>query len=559
MSPFIFLQTRRIANGVRRSFKTPVRSFMTVLFIAYLVVMMTIPFRGKTPHLAASASMTALDPRVPVAFLTLAHLLLFFYAIPSPKYTFTIFSECDIANIYPAPLRPWQVFRFFLFARSLLGLLLFFAIAAVYGYWFLRLALPGMFPKVDYWSNLVCLFGYVFLVLIALAGFLFWRIALDIRREFDLIGKTTFRNTVGIGLVAFVGFVLVRVGDSLLEGIHFSTALAATLDFVPLQILLAPFGLLAQLLLGSGDLQSPGFWLSIGFWVVLATSGYGALRAQTYHLYEYGLRLASYRTQLAQRMSSPAVLLKEKRDKGKHVLRLPWILKAMDPRRAWAIYWRDMIIAWRSYGVLIRWFRNVLLMVVIAAWIGLIWYNLPLKAASVWKVAGLVMFLIALTLSSTSVMGMAEILRKMETQKPLPINAFHTIAMHILQWTSFVCTITFMPYLLAALLFARYAHIILFVMIAGWSFIHVIISGYFLVALFNPDQQDPIQRMYAGLFGLFAAILVSLPGSIATVVGFLLHAPLAITLCCILLFNLCSTGVVHYLSFKKYRTFVFTE
>jgi hypothetical protein len=158
-----------------------------------------------------------------------------------------------------------------------------------------------------------------------------------------------------------------------------------------------------------------------------------------------------------------------------------------------------------------------------------------------------------------SVMAFSDILRRADTQKPFPISAAKTVAMHILQWTALTCSVILLPFTAGALLFPSFVNIIFFVLLAGISFVYAVVSGYFLVSLFNPDQQDPIQRMYASLFGLLAAAAASLPGGVALGIGLALHARLFVVLPIVFILNLVSALLFQYFSARKYANFVFSE
>jgi hypothetical protein len=558
MSPLVYLQIRRIKNGIRRSFKTPVRAAMTVLMAGYFAFMLFAFFGARNNTAHVQTDLAALDPRIPEALLTFGHLILFLYITPSPKYIYTIFSEADVANLFGVPFDRWRLFRFFLFTRSLLSASVFFVLTSFYASWTLRIIVPGLFPK-DHVFGPLSLVGHAAFLLLALAGLVFWRLVVDIRRDFDRIPKTAFRNSV----IAFLGLIVIAVtyhtAAAYSAGFNPLVGLAVAIDSIPLSIVLAPFRFLAQLFLHRFELLSLAFWTCAAFWIGVTVTGYRVLRSHHMLLYEYGMRIAEFRTQMVARFRDPSVQLKEKIVKKKEALRLPWFLSLMNFRRAGAIFWRDMIIAWRSYSAVVMGLHNVLLFAVVVGGLALKWYHVPVKASAVVGVSIITIVIGVFPLLMISVVSFAEILRRADVQKPLPLNALKTIAMHILQWTAMICSIPLLPFVSGMLLFPAHSPVILFIFLVACSFTHTVISGYFIVALFNPDQQDPIQRMYASLFGLFMAIAVSFPGGVALGIGMALHAPRIAVLVLVLVLNLTSSAVVHYLASRKYVSFVFTE
>jgi hypothetical protein len=557
MNLFLFLQIRRVKNALRRSFKTPVRGFMTVLVIGYFLFTLSLIFTLK--EFKAKGGVQPLDMHFPIALLTLAHLIPLLYTLPPPKYLYSIFSETDVANLYQTPLKPWRSFRFFFFVRTYSGYCLMFLIFSFYGYGTLRLSMPGIFSHAISSSHFAWNVFYVATILPALAGLLFWRLILDIRREFKLIPSYVFRVAMFV-LLGFIGStVAYHVGQAYLHGSGFQTGLAQSTESLPLSVLLVPFSALAQLFLHHADLTSPSFWISIAFWNGLALSGYYVLRSHNLLLYEYAFRLTEFRSQMVAQMRSPAERLKEMKRGGKKILRLPWFARVMYPRKAGAIFWLDMIVTWRSFGRAIKLLKVILFLVVISGWAALQYYHVELKTPDLWRLSGLAMFLASWPLSIVSTLGFCDILRRVEIQKPIPISALQTVAMHILQWTAMTCSVTLVPFFTAFILLGSAGFPVLFVLITGWSFTHCTNSGFFLISLYNPDATDPIQRMYAMIFGLIISVGASIPGAAILVVTLLLHVPLIVVLFLVILANLFSATGLHYLSARKYVNFVPTE
>ena len=557
MSPFLYLQALRIKNAFRRSFKTPVRGFMTVLLVGYCLMSLFLLVTVKE-HKAKEVLQT-LDMHVPLALLTLAHLVPLLYTLPPPRYMHSFFSETDVANLYQTPMQPWRVFRFFLFSRAFAAYCVFFLIFAFYGYWTLRLSMPGIFGHAREGSHFLSNVFYVAAVLPTLIGLLFWRLIFDIRREFNLIPSYLYRALMFILLGSIAAIVAYFVVEAYVAGLGFQVGLVNATESQPLTVLFAPFKVLAQLFLFQADLASVSFWICIAFWIGLATSGYYVLRSHHLLLYEYAFRLTEFRAKMVTRMRSPAERLKEMKRDGKKVLRLPWFARLMHPRKAGAILWLDMVVTWRSFGTAIKGIQWVLFLAVVGGWGVCQYYHIAVKAPAIWKLSGIAMFMASWPLSIVSTLGFCEILRRVEIQKPIPISALHTVTMHILQWTAMSCSVTLVPFLTAFILLGSAGYPTLFVLVAGWSFMHCMISGFFLISLYNPDSNDPIQRMYAMIFGLLISIGASIPAGVVLLVSVLLHVPLVIVLGLLVLANLLSAAGLHYLTARKYVNFVPTE
>ena len=202
---------------------------------------------------------------------------------------------------------------------------------------------------------------------------------------------------------------------------------------------------------------------------------------------------------------------------------------------------------------------SIALVAVVGGWAALQYYGVPVKTSVVWRLSALAMFMASWPLSMVSTLGFSEVLRRVEIQKPIPITALQTVSMHVLQWTAMSYSITLVPFLSAFILLGSASYPILIVLVAGWSFTHCIISGFFLISLYNPDASDPIQRMYSMFFGFLLSIGASAPGGVVLVVSLLLHAPIIVFLTLVIAANLSSAAALHYLSARKYAKFVPTE
>jgi len=559
MNPLVYLQALRVKNGIVRSFKTPMRAAMTVILAGYLLFTLAVMLHVHGLKTNNATILLTLYPGSTVALLTLLHSLLLLLVLPPPQYLFTILSETDITTLYPLPIKRWQVFRFFLLTRSFTTYLLVVGLGALYASMTLRTLAPGLISMSGHAFDALWTVSYVLMMIVAIAGLLFWRLYIDILRDTKRIPAHAFRLAAIVGISVLVGAMLYRISLGLTAGESPAAALLATPDFFPLTILLAPFGFLAQFLAHRVEFSTPFAWTGTLFWCGLAASGYLFLKKQEPMVYDYSARLSSARADMVARMRHPAAMLKHKADRGKLVVRLPWFLRRFNPRRGGALLWRDVIITWRSYGTLVKWLHNLFLFTVVAGWFTLLHYHGTVVEQKVWGFGSLLLMLPIVPMSMLSISGIAETLRTSDLQKPLPLGALETVAMQVLQWTLIIGSVTLFPFLAGALLFHRYWSIILFMLVGGWSFTHTFISAGFLIALYNPDQHDPVQRVYATLFGLFAMLISSLPGAAMIVLCFLLHLPLAPILILVLVVNgLTATFLQHFCA-RKYKNFVFTD
>ena len=557
--PLLYLQLHRIKNGIARSFKTPVRAAMTVFIAGYVAFSFLALWNAHPPGSKSHQLTLTLGGINPESILTLCHALLLLLVFPPPKYLFTILSEVDVANLYPLPFRHWSVFRFFLFSRSLAIYLLFVCFGALYASMALRTLGPALslyrsHSPGDLWTILYC--G---IVVVAVAGLLFWRLLIDILRESRLIPQNAFRITAFLAGGSMVGLLAYRITSSAQTGNGLVEALVGSITVFPFSVVFAPFHFLTQVFLRSADFSSPFALTGLLFWAGLAISGYFFLHTLEPSLYIYAARLASARTEMTKRMRSPSAFLKYKSERGEFVVRLPWFLRLLRVRRAGSIFWRDSIITWRSYGTVIKFLQALLLLAVVAGWIAILHYHVVVTVEKFWAVGSMVLFLPIFPMSMVAIASLAEILRVSDVQKPLPFANRSTVFMHVLQWTAVICSVFVVPYLVGAVLFRQYWSESLFLLGVGCSTAHAFVSAVFLVALFNPDQHDPIQRMYSGLFGFFGMVASVLPGTLTLVLCFVLHTPLVVVFILTVAVNEASAFALQSLSARKYLVFIFTE
>jgi hypothetical protein len=557
MSPFFFLATRRINNGIRRSFRTPVRGMMTVLLSGYFLFSFAAFFFSKTTTPRFITGIPDMDLHIVTSILVFVHFLFFTISILRPKYAFTILSETDVENIYPTPRKTWSVIRYFLFTRSFPLIFLFTSLMGIYLFKILQMFVRIPTSSHHGWMASLSLSIYIVLLMLTLSAVLFWRLVIDIRQEFGLIHKYLFQ----FSLVVIFGIVLFsavyHIQESLRGGRHPLIGLTESADSFPVLFILFPFQAFANLLTGPYDILN--ILCSFLFWSVLSFTGYRALRAEEPRLYEYAAHTAALRALMKDRLRNPATAIKAARAKSKQSLFPPLLFRIFTPKRSAAIFWKDGIVAWRSHGRLIKGVTAFLVLFIIGTWI-FTQFNPIRFSSNIFRgisIIGMVMILMFFCLSSITIFS--ETLKRTEVQKPLPVSALQTVSMHILLWTVMTWMVIVIPYGIAALLFPAYASLFLFVLMGGCTFSYVINSGLFFVVLFNPDMQDPLQRMYVPLFGMALSVVVSAPAILVLVIGFILHVHLLIILCLVILCNLGGASVLHILSSRKYKNFLYSE
>jgi len=557
MNPFFFLTTRRFKNGIRRSFRTPVRGLMTVLIIGYFLFSFASFLFSKTRTPQLITDIPDINLRIAAAVLLFIHLLLFTIALVRPKYSFTILSETDVANIYPLPQKTWSVIRYFLFTRSFPLIFLFYCLIGIYLFKFLQMIVPIPTSNTDGWLVSLYLAIYVALLMITLSAVLFWRIVIDIRQEFGLIHKYFFHFSIAViyGIILFSTFY--HIQESMSISRHPLVGLSESTESFPLLIMLFPLHAHVKLLIGQFEILHVMF--SFFFWGGLSLAGYRALRAEEPRLYEYAAHMATFRVQMRERLRNPATAVKEAKAKKKESIDLPALFHFFTPKRAAAILWKDGIITWRTYNRLTKGLTTLLVLSIIGFRFFIQVNPIRLNEKIFWGISIIWIFMILTPYCMTSIMVFSETLKKAEVQKPLPVNSMQTVAMHILQWTLMTCIVIVIPFLTAAALFPLYAHIFLFTLTASCSFAYVGNAGIFFIALFNPDMQDPIQRMYAPLFGMAVSMAASAPAILVLVIGFLLHFHMLIILSITIYVNLACAGALHILASHKYKIFLFSE
>ena len=559
MSPLIYLLTKRIKNGIYRSFKNPVRAFMTILIVGYLLTYLIMIFHNPGLSQNLKAGSIQIDSQSTLATLTFAHLLILLYIISPPKKMYRIFTESDIANLYPVPLKRWRVFRFFLFSRTYLSIFFFMGIMALNLSLAIRTFLPGIVTDVQAQTQFLEMIFYAILIVVALAGLMFWRLVLDIRSSFSLIPKYTFVVLMSSYFALIALCVCFHSYQAASSGFDLNTGLNTAANTQPLSLALAPFGLFADLLLGRFNILSFSNFFSFMFWITLCASGYIVLRSHSSMLYEYASVLTDFRAQMKERTRNPAAMARDQMGDKKKFLRLPWFIRMLRVKRSGAIFWRDMIITWRSSGQFMKGFHSFLLLVVVGSWLYTFLFHRLVEDNIILFGSAMMMFTIGFPLVLVAVVGFSKTLQMVDVLKPLPFSAKKVVSIHIFTWMAVIYAMTFLPFITASVLFSHLWYKILYILLLGWSFAPTFISAFFLVTLHNPDQEDPIQRIYVLFFGVLLSFLASVPAIIIMVVELLLHLNKVLFLLLIIAANFVSFRILHNLSAKKYVNFVFTD
>jgi hypothetical protein len=97
------------------------------------------------------------------------------------------------------------------------------------------------------------------------------------------------------------------------------------------------------------------------------------------------------------------------------------------------------------------------------------------------------------------------------------------------------------------------------VLLLGGSFMHLSLSGLYWMSLFNPDQEDPIQRVYGGIFSMLTMLVLAIPGGAVLGVSVLLHLPIALRVALVLAMNWGIARLAQWQAARKYANFVFSE
>ncbi|MCS7301671.1 MAG: putative ABC exporter domain-containing protein [Fimbriimonadales bacterium] len=521
----VFQSVRVFVNGLRRAFGNPVRAVLTLLIVAFVLCGWGSALIGSLFQPAARATpMPALQPEQLLArsvgvVLFIHWLYVVFTVIPSVfRPAQILIQESDVHYLFTTPLKPLALFRGVILIRGLLGALFFMLLLVLYlvvfGGGSLRMLTTTHTPVVGAWATLVYPVLYLLVFTTALLG----SIALE---AMEIAGRSR-RKYWAWGLIGWaIACVLVVGGRIWFVGatdadLRLSERVGQAVDWLPAYLLLLPVRALADAALVLYQGFTPAIAFGLAFWLGGALLGNAAIVRYQDRLYEVAASLARKGAQARTAQRDPYRAYIERKAESiarKPIRTLRW-LDRWTPRGVMALLWRDLLISWRASG----WSNLLAIAIIGLAPLGLMWLvQLNANPERDLRLALRVMYavgqaLVVFFMAFGAYYAMADLLRRVEWQKPLPFSPRAVVVVEALPTVIFFVLAQVITVALAS---ARFPNDWLFWLggsMVATSWCIVLQMAMLWIALVNPDPTDYTQRLLTGVLMVPALFLSGAPG-----------------------------------------------
>ncbi|MBS1707824.1 MAG: hypothetical protein JSS65_03780 [Armatimonadetes bacterium] len=502
MKPLLYLTSRSIVNGVRRSFQSPIRALATVMFIAMQLWWLSRVFFGVSDVRGASPFMPPVGHDATEVLVTLGFCFFAFvcwtsfFGLFQPPMVFQL-AEVDVLVPTPVSARVYLMYNFLkgYVARLLWPLFMLFFAARP----FARITRNGGLDHMDFAALSSAFKTATLAYLLMQFAWAAWRYATGLMfsestaRAIKIRTVVTWSITIAcFGYFALIGYRIAMAIKS--EDVEVGLlALARAPD-----VLFVFFPATAAIKLGTlpitGDTGSALGGLAV--LLVTAATGFGIMMARAPKVYEIASRMAVARAELRQRRvnESQGLISLSRARTGKMKAREFGALSSLRLTGDAAFWWKEVVILARSTGGIL------LTVLLVPAGYGYVahFVNSIGKGDSPAMVvipASLLLFG-PMIVSGQAQNGFRDFLKKGDLLRPLPlkpgrllfVEAFSKVVPTVLVgFVSLVVMSAFLPVLWPTV-------VPTFVTLAVVSCFASVATLYLQVLL--PDMTDPAQNMF---------------------------------------------------------------
>ena len=517
MRPLTFLVWRYVVNSIRRTISNPARAFVALVLLGWVGAVFAPSFgmffhgttkAGSGPTLSVSAARN---------LLTVFMMPFFIGAFTLMLSNSRVFREPESSFVFPSPLPRKFVFFFFLILRGFIVAILLLVVFVLYSGAALKPVVKSLFGedlKASPWT--VLLFPFLYLLAQLTVGFIGTYCALRIH------SKPGWRRGFRLVLWTCGAVVLIAFGELFWKNLGLigrgPAAFHLTMQEPLIVFLLFPFRSIADVAMIVSTGWTVRAELGLLFWASLFPLSIALLFSQSSLMYDFAAHVAERSMLLRERMRNPVLNFKDwteqRQRKGKSTGTAVWLVGSWQPHGVWALLWRNAITFWRqsSYGIMLL----SGLLVAIFAGIGVAQHT-GLMAVKVKATLGLFasgQTLITVLSTVFALLGLRDLLRRLDIEKPLPFPPRQLVLVEILHIVLLNAVWTFMLAACAIYFFPAYWGTALVFSVVSVSFLLPVSVGMFLLVLINPNQHDPVQQMLVGILQLPVAAICCAPGGI---------------------------------------------
>jgi len=560
VSALVFLMTRRFVHSFTRAFNNPGRSAGTVVVVGLLLLAYGGPLISGGQRPTAFASLLQLMPPLEIISSVLTLMVFGFLALSfevAMNYT-RAFTDSDVGILFPTPLPRKLVFFFSLFSRGLLGT---FAGACLIAYFFFSTS-RSLFAHVSagwsLWPALTGAAGFALLFLVANAAILEIGVLSGLGVFNGKISKPRLRATVLAVFALFIIFPLWHFSEYTKPGAALFATFLRQLNQPPSSLLFLPFRAIADCALISFGGLTPAIPEAVFFWTAVFLVCTKAIISYTPTLYEYAINLAQGNALRREMMKKTSLSLPDsvirKASAGKPVPLWRWMAR-WNPTGAAALFWRNLLLVRRFGGFLIVKVYVAVTLILGAGIVILRTMRPGMPVSELLGLGGIIQFFLLFAFVPSSVAWLSQTLNRFELQKPLPLSATSMVAAELLTPSLAVLAASFFGLVVLGLIFpGKLALLILGYLTVGSGFI-IMTALMFIVLLFNPDQNDTLQRMLFGFALMIVFLLAFVPSGIVIAISFFVHTPLPWTTLLVVTVNGSCAYALLALASRKYQSF----
>lgn len=520
----VYLSARVLINSFQRAFSNPLRA-MLILFVLALVlcgwggsilgIIVGSSVRTPPPTALSRPPEQVLDSSIVSMFL-IHWLYVVFTLVPAVwRSPHILVVESDVHYLFTTPLKPLALFRGIILIRGLLGAIAFLLLLIFYlftiGGASLRSLMQAQLPTESPW--LILLYPLMYLLMFATA--VLGSIAIE---TLEVAGRSVRKWWVR-GLIGWVVLSLLLVVGRF---IYLQRGMPRTivpahevLDWLPVYLVLLPVRALADAALVLYTGFTPAIGVGLLFWLGGVLLGNAVLVRHQRWLYEVGAFLARGASLARSAQQDPlGTYLRRKAEAAAHKLfKTPALLQRWTPRGVWALLWRDLLISWRASSI-----GNLITIAFIAgAPAAFVLWISPLRADANVVVAMRFAYastqaVLASFLAFSAYYGIADMLRRVDWQKPLPFDSRAVVIVESLPLVVLFAIAQVITVGLTTLIVPREWLFWLLSSLVALSWASALQMAMFWIALVNPDPHDYTQRLITGVMSVPLLTITGGPG-----------------------------------------------
>ena len=416
--------------------------------------------------------------------------------------------------------------------------------------------IPGSVPL---GSGLLGAIGFLLLFIIANGAILLAGVACGLSIFSKKIAKLVLWTKIGAVFLLFFGVLFCRYTDYVQPGASLFGTLLQHLHQPPAAWLFVPFRAIADCALLAFQGWTPAIPIAFALWISLFILCQRSLNRFTPWMYEYAVHLARGNRKRREMRKQHSYYLGDKSEVREKTIRSrSHIWRWMDewtPAGAAALFWRNLLLIRRFGGFLVI---KVYIIISVVMGIGIAALrvykpNFPLQ--ELLLLGGVVQFLLIFAFVPSNIAWLSQTLKRFEIQKPLPIPTRKMVFAELLTPALAVALSNLVGLAVLTMLFPRRWEVLTLGYVTAGSGYMLMACLVFIILLFNPDQDDTLQRMLFGIYQLLVFLVAFLPAGLVIAIGYLLHVSPIVQSAAVLVVNSAFMYLLVVLAGIKYGTF----